>query len=107
MNKPKYELLSDEDVPENMIIPDEGWAIKIGEAIVCINHLKFADEENEDGSIECDINYDVINLDELDQNDLPDNFGNIVGEIVMEMLEQAMQVRDMKEARKEVKDSRE
>ena len=97
-----YKLVNDKDVPDNVIIPEEGWAVQIDKVIIGVNHIKFADEENEDGTYNVDIDYDVLNFDDLVEGDVPENIGEIIGEIVLDMLETAMKVRDMKEIIKEV-----
>lgn len=102
-----YELVNDDEVPEGTIIPEDGWALKIGEVIVAINWIKMDEEENEDGSLNVNIDYDVLNFNDLKDEDYPDNFPELVGDAVMDMLEQAMKVKDMKAAIKESEDARE
>jgi len=96
-----YELLDEKDVPDNVIIPDEGWAIKIGTSIIAINEMRFADEPNEDGSFGVNIDYEV-----LDGLLLPREIDTI-GPICMEILEESIKIKEMRklmdEARKEKK----
>lgn len=96
-----YTLVKDDEVPDGVIIPDDSWALKIGEAIVVINSLKFADKPNKDGTMNCLIDYDVPNLDDINEDDIPENFDTMIGDIVLEMLETSLKVSDMKEALKE------
>ena len=94
-----YELLDDADVTSDMILPEEGWAIKVDGAIVCINFIKFGDEENSDGTMDVDINYELMS------GELPKGFDNAVGDMVISMLEDSFDVKETKEALKEAREA--
>jgi hypothetical protein len=95
-----YTLVDDEDVPEGTIIPEDGWALKVRDAIVVINWIKFADEENEDGTYNVDIDWECVEGDHFPEME------TLIGNACMAMLEDAMKVRAMKEAIKEAEDAR-
>lgn len=95
-----YELVKDDEVPEGVIIPDDGWALKINDIIVGVNAIKFADYPNDDGSHTVHIDYDILEGEPMEGLD------DIVGDSIMEMLEDAIKVRDMKEAIKEARENK-
>lgn len=95
-----YTLVNDKDVPEGTIIPEEGWALKVRDAIVVINWIKFADEPNDDGTYSVDIDWECV------EGDVFPEMETMVGDACIEILEDAMKVRAMKEAREEAENAR-
>lgn len=102
-----YQLVDDKDVPDDTIIPEDGWALQVGKVIVVINFMKFAEEENADGTKDCNVDYDIVNPNDITDADIPDDFDNIVGSQAMDMLEDAMAVRDAKRAMQEARENSE
>lgn len=96
-----YELLDEKDVPEGMVLPEEGWAIKVGDAVVCINFVKFGEKENPDGTMDVDINYELM------EGVLPKGFDNAIGDMVISMLEDSFTIKETKALMKEAKEARE
>lgn len=95
-----YELVDEKDVPEGVMIPEEGWALKIGNGILAINELRFADEENEDGSYDVSLDYELL------EGKLTPEEINSIGPICMEILEESIKIHEMKELMEEAKANR-
>lgn len=100
MKKFNYELVNEKDVPAGVMIPDEGWAIKINKAIVGINELRFADEENEDGTFDIQIDYELL------EGELSDEDIDTIGPICIEILEESLKIQEMKELMNEARANR-
>lgn len=103
-----YKLVDDKDVPDNVVIPDDTWAFDIDGVIVSVNSMTFAEEENDDGLIEVDVDYDILNFDDID--DVPDDFNQVVGECAVHAWEEGMNIKTkiamMEEAKKEAEEAK-
>lgn len=95
-----YELLDENDVPKGVMLPEEGWALRIEGCIVAINWVKFGEEENPDGSFPLEINYDIL------EGTKPKGFDNIVGDLVIDIIEDSFKIKEMKAMRKEAEENR-
>lgn len=90
-----YTLVEDKEVDDNLILPDDQWALKIDGAIVGINYIKFGEEENEDGTRDLEIDFDVL------EGEPPEGIDDIVGNAIIKILEDAYLAKDYKEIVKE------
>jgi hypothetical protein len=97
MNVDKYHLIKDDEVPSDVIIPDDGWAIKIEDAIIVVNYIQFAEEPNPNGTYNVNMDYEVV------EGSYFEGLDDILGETIMDMLEDAIELREYKNAMKEVK----
>ena len=94
-----YALVDDADVPDDVIIPDNTWALKFdNDVIVVINYIQIAQEENEDGSITLSIDYDVK---QGDPSAFPD-FDKLIGDTVADIIEDLAQLDDKREEYKDL-----
>lgn len=93
-----YELIDDNQIPDDVIIPDNTWALRFDDVTIVINYIQFAPEENEDGTYDLSIDYDVV---EGDISKL-DNPMQLIGDAVVDILEDAAHLDNKKEEHKEL-----
>ena len=82
MMSKNFKLVADEEIPDGVIIPDETWAIKFDDVTFYIKQVAFADKENDDGTYDMNIDYEILDGEVEDI----DEFNNLLGEFVIEAL---------------------
>lgn len=93
-----YKLIDDKDVPDNVVIPEDNWAVKVGERVIVYEYIKFADEPNKDGTYTVEYKYDILEGVEPESEKELQELEQLLGDLAIQLVEEGEYAKQMKKA---------